>query len=702
MASRKFTFSPKMHKKQRNRTDAKTSKSRRAVVTETQDDDAGEVQTLREFIHMMPIGVLRFASNGVISMLNPAVIRLLSPVIGSAGFANIFVTLATLCPDLQHGIDAFAPRPGHIIDERRINLRMGSRYQILSLTITCVRPDTYMAILKDITARTSVDPKLRLAAPATQGPASTLASWSKTESDELEDLQNFIHLMPIGVCRFTDDGVISMLNPKFRALLMPLIQNAGLGNIYTSLASLCPNLRERIEAFADPVGIIIDQQSLTAMSSAQIVTLSLTVTRVQPGIHMAVLKDISGFRQIQAAVRAADDALTVEIESRRVTELQLIQAQKMETVGQLTGGLAHDFNNLLTVVILNLEILGDRWSSDGESQGVISDAMGAATRGAELTHQLLAFSRPRQLSRQAIDINEVIETFVRLLRRALGTDITIECDLAETVRPVMIDRVQFESAIANLANNARDSMPGGGTIAISTRNTGASPSTTSADAPIAPADWVTITIGDTGTGMPPDVQQRIFEPFFTTKPPGEGTGLGLSMTMGFIRQSGGEISVQSAPSQGTMFTIVLPAVSRTARPATATLPAAPVAAPNGQTILVVDDNDPLRRIVTRCLLSAGYKVLETGDAQAALKIIAGQTQVDILLTDIVMPGGMNGYELAKAAQSYRPGLKTILTTGFDPTSNAPTNAQFSGKLIRKPYRMQDMLRIINEANSARA
>ncbi len=661
------------------------------------DDGGDEVEALREFIYLMPIGVLRFARSGAVSMINPAAVQILAPFIGNLGFGNIFITLATLCPDLMERVDALTHPTGTVVEERRIDLRLGSKHQALSLTVSRVRPDTYMAILKDVTARSKVGVTFGPVQSPALGGRPIVASWYDTETDELEELRHFIYLMPIGVMRFADNGAVSMLNPMVSALLMPHVTTPDLSNIYASLAALCPDLRARVAAFAQPSGTILDQHSLTGVTRGQAVTLSLTVTRVQPGTHMAVLKDITRMAQIQAEAKAADAALRAEIEARRVTELQLIQAQKMETVGQLTGGLAHDFNNLLAVVILNLELLGDRWPHDRESQELIADAMGAATRGAELTHQLLAFSRRQRLAARPTELNEVIESFVRLLRRTLGTDITIAYDLAADLWPVMIDRVQFEAAIANLANNARDAMPRGGTLTIATRNSGGLEMLAGADASLPqPEASVTIEIRDTGHGMTPEVQQRIFEPFFTTKPTGRGTGLGLSMTFGFIRQSGGRISVQSTPLQGAVFTIVLPALSPVAVAEVVRPKMPPVAAVKNLTVLVVDDNDALRRVLTRQIARAGYTVLEAVDAEQALTILAGNGQIDLLLTDIVMPGGMDGYELALAALGERPGLKAIFTSGFDGTPDIDLDARFSGKIIKKPYRMQDMLRFIED------
>ena len=376
---------------------------------------------------------------------------------------------------------------------------------------------------------------------------------------------------------------------------------------------------------------------------------------------------------------------------------QLRQAQKMEAVGQLTGGLAHDFNNLLAIIIGNLDLLHERRQVDAVTDELVHDALDSALRGADLTRRLLAFSRRQPLQPERADINELIGSIVKLLARTLGENIAIELALAPNIWPVQIDRAQFESVIANLATNARDAMPRGGALLIDTRNGRLDQAYASAHADVTPGDYVVVEVSDSGFGMPPEVLTRIFEPFFTTKGQGQGTGLGLSMVFGFIKQSGGHITVYSERTKGTTFRLYLPRIDTPASALDERLNE-PVSRGGSETVLVVEDNHGLRRIVLRQLSEAGYRVLEAPDAQAALEIIETPTPIHLLLTDIVMPGEMDGRDLARAAVARRPTLRTLLTSGFPDARLGGAIAHAPGsRLLIKPYRKQELRRAVREA-----
>ena len=299
---------------------------------------------------------------------------------------------------------------------------------------------------------------------------------------------------------------------------------------------------------------------------------------------------------------------------------QLRHSQKMEAVGQLTGGLAHDFNNLLAIIIGNLDMLREIRADDPVTDELARDALDSALRGADLTQRLLAFARRQPLQPERVDINEVIGAIVRLLTRTLGENITIEMSLASNVWPVQIDRAQFEGVITNLATNARDAMSHGGALLIDTHNGHLDASYTAAHTDVMPGDYVVVEISDSGIGMSPEILSRIFEPFFTTKEQGKGTGLGLSMVFGFMKQSGGHITAYSESGKGTTFRLYLPRMSDTitAREERSDQPAS---LGGSETILVVEDNVGLRRIVVRQLGEAGYRVLEAPDAETAMTII---------------------------------------------------------------------------------
>ena len=387
-----------------------------------------------------------------------------------------------------------------------------------------------------------------------------------------------------------------------------------------------------------------------------------------------------------------------DLTERREAETQreqLRQSQKMEAVGQLTGGLAHDFNNLLAIIIGNLDMLREIRADDPVTDELVRDALDSALRGADLTRRLLAFARRQPLQPERVDINEVIGAIVRLLTRTLGENITIEMSLSPNVWPVQIDRAQFEAVIANLATNARDAMPRGGALLIDTRNGRLDAAYAAAHTDVTPGDYVVVEVSDSGTGMPPDILSRIFEPFFTTKEQGKGTGLGLSMVFGFMKQSGGHITVYSEPGKGTTFRLYLPRLSDTVA-AREERSEQPASRGGSETILVVEDNAGLRRIVVRQLGEAGYRVLEAPDAEAAMTIIESPEPIHLLLTDVVMPGAMDGRDLARVAVARRPLLRTLLTSGFPDARWGGSASRTGSRLLSKPYRKEELRRAVRE------
>jgi PAS domain S-box-containing protein len=387
-----------------------------------------------------------------------------------------------------------------------------------------------------------------------------------------------------------------------------------------------------------------------------------------------------------------------DLTERREAETQrdqLRQSQKMEAVGQLTGGLAHDFNNLLAIIIGNLDMLREIRAEDPVTNELVRDALESALRGADLTRRLLAFARRQPLQPERANINEVVGAIVRLLTRTLGENISIEMALSPNVWPVLIDRAQFEAAIANLAMNARDAMPRGGSLTIATSNGELDEAYAAVHADVTPGQYVVVKVSDSGTGMPADVLTRIFEPFFTTKEQGKGTGLGLSMVFGFMKQSGGHITVHSEPDIGTTFRLYLPRLPETVA---AHEDRVEEGVPRGgnETVLVVEDNTGLRRIVVRQLSEAGYRVLEAPDAATAMTIIESRERIELLLTDVVMPGEMDGRDLVQAAVARRPLLRTLLTSGFPDARWSGSTMRTGGRLLSKPYRKEELRRVVRE------
>jgi PAS domain S-box-containing protein len=383
-----------------------------------------------------------------------------------------------------------------------------------------------------------------------------------------------------------------------------------------------------------------------------------------------------------------------DVTQKLAVERQLLQAQKMEAIGNLTGGMAHDFNNLLGVVIGNLDLLSARVDQDGEARELLSDALDGALRGSDLTRRLLAFARRQPLRPESTDANRLVSGITTLLRRTLGEDIQTDLKLANDLWPIRVDPAQLEAAIINLATNARDAMPHGGRLIIGTENAHLDEIYCAHHADVRPGDYTRIEICDSGTGIPADILPHVFDPFFTTKEAGKGSGLGLSMVYGFMKQSGGHINVYSEPGKGTCFRLYLP---RELAADEAVRPASPQQAKGGhERVLVVEDNEKLRRVVVKQLSDLGYEVFESEGAAAALDFLRTGT-VDLLFTDIIMPGGMNGADLARTARSFLPNLRLLFTSGF-PGGRLDSGGWLSPKdrLLSKPYRQDELARALRE------
>ena len=388
-----------------------------------------------------------------------------------------------------------------------------------------------------------------------------------------------------------------------------------------------------------------------------------------------------------------------DVTEQRSTEEQLRQAQKMEVIGQLTGGIAHDFNNLLTIIQGNLELIEPTAGDQTREKRLIVSALGATRRGGELTQRLLAFARRQPLSPRSTDVNKLVASMHELLHRTvLGANIEIETALAPDLWPAVVDGTQLENAILNLALNARDAMPDGGRVRIETANVdGTGVSIDGREPPVAGAD-VMVAISDTGAGMSDEIRKRAFEPFFTTKRSGAGTGLGLSMVYGFVKQSGGHIEISSEPGIGSTVRIYLPK-ALTDAPSEEKSPILPTAPAGKETILVVEDDADVREYVVNVLELLGYSVIEAGDGPSALALLdANNFDVDLMFTDVVLPGGMSGKDVADAAQKDRPDLKVLFTSGYSEDVIVHHGRLDEGvDLLPKPYAQKHLAQRIRQA-----
>jgi len=402
---------------------------------------------------------------------------------------------------------------------------------------------------------------------------------------------------------------------------------------------------------------------------------------------------------------AANEMLRAEIVRREETEEKLRQAQKMEAVGRLTGGIAHDFNNLLTAIIGNLDLALRRLDGPDRVRGWLSNSRQAGERAATLVQRLLAFSRQHPLEVKSVDINRLVSGMSELLGRSIGETVTLEAVLAGGLWNAAIDPNQLENAIVNLVVNARDAMPEGGRLTIETANAHLDETyVESAGEEVTPGQYVMVAVSDTGSGMSREVVNRAFEPFFTTKPTGIGTGLGLSQVYGFVKQSGGHIRIYSEPGVGTTIKMYFPRLTgRTDIPEWLERGAAPAiaASPDGtETVLVVEDDPQVNKLAVEALQERGYRVMSAPDGPAALKLIENAQPIDLLLTDVVLPGGMNGRQLTDAVLKLRPAIRVLYMTGYtrnaiihhgrlDPDIDLLTKPFTADALTRKVRRMLD-------------
>jgi PAS domain S-box-containing protein len=392
-----------------------------------------------------------------------------------------------------------------------------------------------------------------------------------------------------------------------------------------------------------------------------------------------------------------------DMTERVALEQQLRQAQKMEAIGQLTGGIAHDFNNILAVIIGMTELTAAAVAHDPKVSAMVKQIDESAERGALLVQRMLAFARKQPLEPRILEVNAAVGRSVAMLERTLGEHINIQPVMGQDLWPALVDQSQLEDAIVNLAVNARDAMPNGGRLVIETSNAQLDEEYAARHAEVTAGDYVAINVTDSGSGMPPDIIERVFEPFFTTKEVGRGTGLGLSMVYGFVKQSRGHVKIYSEVGHGTSIRLYFPRAMQQvpALEVSATLLSA---LPAGrESILIVEDDAAVRSMAVGALESLGYSVRQASDGKGALSCLREEGPIDLLFTDMVMPNGMNGHDLITAARAMRPGLKCLLTSGYSEQFIKASGSPSDVRLLNKPYRRETLASIIRsvlEDNSA--
>ena len=405
----------------------------------------------------------------------------------------------------------------------------------------------------------------------------------------------------------------------------------------------------------------------------------------------------------QGLIAAGEDdepeifSILLDSTDRRLLEQQLAHARKMEAVGQLTGGVAHDFNNLLTVILGNVDFLSRRAPVDEKSARQLSAVRHAAERGRSLTRQLLAFARRQHLSPKTVDVNGLMQEFALLVKRAVGDAITITTELEEGSLNAHVDPAQLETALLNLAVNARDAMPDGGELILRTRRSKGPEGLPARER--AAGGYVLIEVADTGAGMGPEILERIFEPFFTTKEIGKGSGLGLSQVYGFVRQSDGHVRVSSRLEDGASFKLYLPSTEEVAE-VTETRPPSLKRLRGSERVLIVEDDASVLAMTLEMLETLGYHVESAMDATSALALLEQGMEVDLILTDVVMPGGVNGVELARAARELRPDVAILLTSGYVSEAARFRDSEFA--LIDKPFDPAELAAKLREQLRARS
>ena len=649
-----------------------------------------EHEELLEFLYRCPLGLAQFDDVGAITLCNSAFSRLMMPLLPQGALLhNLVEALLPFAPTLPSMLQS-PVESGTLCDDHRLDLdptHPGREPGVLSLTIVRLAPDRHMAVLSDVTLQVAQERQVRKSEEA-----STRARIAEAENRALEDKMRVQERMR---------EVLRQSENKFRRLFESsssgiLIVDTSDGLILDANPAMLTLVGYRR---TDVVGRALwDVDVFTALVAGRSEFQALQETQYRR-YHDVALRTGTG-RVVDVEVTSllySDDGkdkiqLNVQdITERKAINRWVVHAQKMTAVGILTGGLAHNINNLLAVIVGNLELLQERFAGAGSGLSYAREALDAALRGGALISSMLAFAREQPLRLHELDVQSTLAKIANTFGEILGDNITLVTQFGEEACwPVLSDDAQLEASILNLVTNAIEAMPSGGVLTISACNRRLAITPEEITSAI-PGEYVEIAVSDTGIGMPAETAERVFEPFFTTKglATKQGTGLGLSTVFGFARQSGGDVLVESAVSKGTTFRLYLPRCNG-GQPVVEQ-PAARKAKDGSETILLVEDNEALSNIISRQLARLGYKVLQTRDGPSALAALSGD-QVDLLFTDIVLPGGMGGVELARVAREAWPLLKVVLTTGFNDSVNQDEARDLT--LIMKPYLMADLARTL--------
>ncbi|WP_119419914.1 hybrid sensor histidine kinase/response regulator [Desertibaculum subflavum] len=637
-------------------------------------DPASDARLLRAVVDTAVDGVILIDEAGIVQMFNPACERLFGYAAADVLGRNVKMLMPSPFQEAHDGYVANYRRTGEkkIIGIGREVLgrrRDGTTFP-MHLSVGEAKLDegtAFVGIIHDLTERERT-------------------AWALREG--AERLEAVVATAVDGVILIDEAGSIQMFNPACERLFGYRAEEVAGQNVRL----LMPEpFRSEHDAYL---------ANYRRTGERKIIGIGREVTgRRKDGTTFPMDLSVGEARQQGAPVFVG---VIHDLTERKRTEEQLVQAQKMEAVGQLSGGIAHDFNNLLTVIIGNASALSDKLRARPDLKRQIDDIVAAGDRGAELTRRLLAFGRRQTLMPKEIDCNRLIDGMQKLLRRTLREDIEIQTATDSGLWPAFCDPSQLESAILNLALNAQDAMPKGGNLVITTANMPLDDAYRDRYPEVLAGHYVLVSVTDDGEGMPPDVLERVFEPFFTTKEVGKGSGLGLSMVYGFVKQSGGHVSLYSEPGLGTTVRMYLPA-SETVAAAARASPSEPATEasvpPRGRERILVAEDDPfVRAFAIGSLESLGYEVIPAMDGREALARLSHEQHVDLLFTDIVMPGGLNGWELADRARLLKPELKVLLTSGYAVETLAERGRLRPGTVfLNKPYRKADLAMRVREA-----
>jgi PAS domain S-box-containing protein len=517
--------------------------------------------------------------------------------------------------------------------------------------------------------------------------------------------RTFVERMQEGALTLTPDGTILYANQRLASFLGLSLANI-VGQKFGQF--IAADDRDLFDGLLTRRGQA-DGRSELALRAADGAAVPVYLSMVEildegQKIISAIVTDLRWPKLRMQELSEANAKLVTAMAERERAETMLRQAQKMEAVGQLTIGIAHDFNNLLAVLGGNLELFLTR-TSDAWLIRRVEAGQRAVERGARLTRQLLAFSRLQRLQPNAMSVNALLLDIEPLLRSSVGGGIRLTLVLGEALAQCLVDSTELQASILNLAKNAKDAMPGGGTLTITTAEAELDGIADGAAGPIRGGHYLSIAVTDTGHGMPPEVRERAFDPFFTTKDVGKGTGLGLSQVYGFIRQSGGHVAIESAAGAGTSVRLYLPRTEATVT-AIALDPqaaiAVPQSAPQARRVLVVEDDQDVRELMVEALESLGYAVSAAASGPKALHLLDGGMAVDVVVSDVVMPDGMSGFQLVREIRHRLPLLAIVLTSGMTAMAGAADAAAQDLPILRKPFRGDDLSQAIESAVEAAA